>query len=125
MKLPLIRVAVFLSCVFLTILLFTSFNKNLGTYATVEQTKRTIGTVSVIAELEKESVMYYKDGNLLLFDVVDSTGTMVVEYYNPMPANMMRSEKIVMKGRWNGKAFVAENILVKCPSKYNGVEDVR
>jgi cytochrome c-type biogenesis protein CcmE len=40
-------------------------------------------------------------------------------YYNePMPPDFTRSEKIVVIGSYRGNIFVADKILLKCPSKY-------
>ena len=40
-------------------------------------------------------------------------------YYNePMPPDFTRSEKIVVIGSYRGDIFVADKILLKCPSKY-------
>jgi len=42
-----------------------------------------------------------------------------VVYPNPKPANFEDAEQVVVNGRMEGDVFVAEHILVKCPSKYN------
>lgn len=40
-------------------------------------------------------------------------------YYNePMPPDFTRSEKVVIIGSYRGDLFVADKILLKCPSKY-------
>jgi cytochrome c-type biogenesis protein CcmE len=40
-------------------------------------------------------------------------------YYNePMPPDFARSEKVVVIGGYQNNAFVANKILLKCPSKY-------
>jgi cytochrome c-type biogenesis protein CcmE len=42
-----------------------------------------------------------------------------VRYANPKPANFEDATEIVVEGYAQNEAFVAEHILVKCPSKYN------
>ena len=42
-----------------------------------------------------------------------------VHYLNPKPANFEDAEKLVVEGSMKGDVFVADYILVKCPSKYN------
>jgi cytochrome c-type biogenesis protein CcmE len=42
-----------------------------------------------------------------------------VRYNNPKPANFEEAEQLVVQGRTQDGVFVADNILVKCPSKYN------
>ena len=41
-----------------------------------------------------------------------------VLHANPMPQDFTRSEKVVIIGAYNGNNFIAEKILLKCPSKY-------
>lgn len=41
-----------------------------------------------------------------------------VLYFNPKPADFERSEKIVVVGSMKNGKFVADKILMKCPSKY-------
>jgi cytochrome c-type biogenesis protein CcmE len=35
------------------------------------------------------------------------------------PQDFERSEQVVIKGKMQGTAFQADEILMKCPSKYN------
>jgi cytochrome c-type biogenesis protein CcmE len=62
-----------------------------------------------------------KDANYLAFDLIDdSQQVRRVVCYNP-PASMQdfkRSEKVVVIGQVKGEQFVASEILMKCPSKY-------
>ena len=53
------------------------------------------------------------------FIMVDDQGKeQKVDYNQPMPADFTRSEKVVVVGHYMGDTFVAEKILLKCPSKY-------
>lgn len=53
------------------------------------------------------------------FIMVDDNGREQTVFYNqPMPQDFMRSEKVVVIGRYKGNIFYAEKILLKCPSKY-------
>ncbi|PGH41922.1 MAG: cytochrome C biogenesis protein [Candidatus Nephrothrix sp. EaCA] len=40
----------------------------------------------------------------------------------PMPQDLIRSEKIVVIGRYENDKFLAKKILLKCPSKYENKE---
>jgi len=40
----------------------------------------------------------------------------------PMPQDLIRSEKIVVIGRYESDKFLAKKILLKCPSKYENKE---
>ncbi|MEM6644169.1 MAG: cytochrome c maturation protein CcmE [Bacteroidota bacterium] len=53
------------------------------------------------------------------FDMIDENGfRQEVLYANPVPADFTKSEQVVIIGAYNGKYFIAEEILLKCPSKY-------
>ncbi|KAA9331234.1 cytochrome c maturation protein CcmE domain-containing protein [Adhaeribacter soli] len=41
-----------------------------------------------------------------------------VVYFNPMPQDFERSEQVVITGNMKNDVFVADKILLKCPSKY-------
>ena len=45
-----------------------------------------------------------------------------VIYANPIPTDFDKSEQVVVVGSYNDEVFVAEKILLKCPSKYQEEE---
>ena len=53
------------------------------------------------------------------FDMIDENGfKQKVLHSSPMPTNFTKSEQVVIVGSYNGENFIAEKILLKCPSKY-------
>ena len=46
----------------------------------------------------------------------------LVLHPNPMPTDFTRSEQVVVVGSYSGDVFVADKILLKCPSKYQEEE---
>ena len=57
------------------------------------------------------------------FLMVDQNGEEQQVFYNePMPPDFLRSEQVVVIGSFRGEAFVADKILMKCPSKYQEEE---
>ncbi|MEL7363321.1 MAG: cytochrome c maturation protein CcmE, partial [Bacteroidota bacterium] len=67
-----------------------------------------------------QPVTYDVSTNQFSFFMTDEIGAMRrVVYFNPKPANFEDAERVVVEGRMDGEVFVAEKILVKCPSKYN------
>jgi cytochrome c-type biogenesis protein CcmE len=63
---------------------------------------------------------YSADGNFT-FQMQDATGKVVrVIYPKPKPANFEQAVSIVAIGRYDAgaNAFLADDMLVKCPSKY-------
>lgn len=83
--------------------------------------------VHVVGELPKTATgeisgMEYNpqnDPNFFRFQLVDDKKEIQeVLYFNPKPADFERSEKIVVVGAMKNGKFVADKILMKCPSKY-------
>jgi cytochrome c-type biogenesis protein CcmE len=57
------------------------------------------------------------------FIMVDNNNEEQEVYYNePMPADFFRSEQVVVVGSYHDNLFVADQILLKCPSKYEETE---
>lgn len=82
-------------------------------------------SVHVVGQLKKspagEVVDLKKSADNLSFTfvMVDETGAEEIVYHNePMPTDFLRSEKVVIIGHFQGNTFLAEKILLKCPSKY-------
>jgi cytochrome c-type biogenesis protein CcmE len=60
-----------------------------------------------------------KDPNYFAFTLVDSTQVAQrVVYNNPKPQDFDASEQVVITGCIKGDVFMADKILLKCPSKY-------
>lgn len=57
------------------------------------------------------------------FILVDENGEEQHVFYNePMPPDFTRSEQVVVIGSFKGEQFVADKLLMKCPSKYQEQE---
>ena len=68
---------------------------------------------------------YMPERNQFSFTALDKEGNeRKVIYFQPKPQDFERSEEITMKGFATDTAFVAEQILMKCPSKYNESTEV-
>ena len=60
-----------------------------------------------------------EDPNYCAFSLKDQKGVVRrVVYYQPKPQDIERSDVIVVVGKAAGDEFVAEHIILKCPSKY-------
>ncbi len=100
-----------------------SFSADFSTYDTIGSAKEKQGKfVHIIAKLDKTHPVEYdavKNPNYLTFYAVDSLGgkTKVV-FHNSMPADLEKSERLVMKGKMGNEHFECSDILLKCPSKY-------
>lgn len=81
--------------------------------------------IHVVGQLKKDS-----DGNIegmkpsedllsVSFQMIDNENTEQRVYYNePMPPDLIRSEQVVVIGSYSDNIFIADKILLKCPSKY-------
>jgi cytochrome c-type biogenesis protein CcmE len=107
--------------------LLISTMTDLSTYDSIDSAKAKQGKfVHLIAKLdtaEGKKIQYdaLVNPNYLSFHIVDSLGgtTRVVYMKGKPPTDMEKSERMVLKGTMNDSAFVCDDILIKCPSKYN------
>jgi cytochrome c-type biogenesis protein CcmE len=82
--------------------------------------------IHVVGQLKKDvsgqvvGVQVGEDKTSFTFLLVDNDGTEQKVFYNePVPADFQRSESVVVIGSYREKEiFVADKILMKCPSKY-------
>lgn len=79
-----------------------------------------VGQLKKGANGEVEGIEVGEDKTSFIFVMVDNDGTEQQVYYNePVPADFTRSEQVVVIGTYKtDEMFVAEKILMKCPSKY-------
>ena len=88
---------------------FAEANANPGTKYTV------IGQLDTNAEMSFDA-----RSSIFSFYATDKEGAYHQVIYNqPKPQDFERSEEITMKGYAKDSVFVADEILMKCPSKYN------
>ena len=104
-----------------TLLMFLNFGQQVGGYMDFEEAERTGSQAHVVGTwVESERFAYDRSRNIFSFHMADEQGQVrKVHYSNPKPANFEDAEQLVIEGRVEGNVFVAEHILVKCPSKYN------
>ena len=81
---------------------------------------------TVIGHLNTDQAMDYNPKrNIFRFVATDKEGNERAVIYNkPKPQDFERSEEITMKGFATDTAFVANEILMKCPSKYNEMNEI-
>jgi cytochrome c-type biogenesis protein CcmE len=104
-----------------------SFKETLTPYVSFEQARSVDRVVQVAGGLVQGSSAYDGERQSLLFTLHDeaSGDTLRVRYHGIKPANFEDAISIVAIGRYQeeGSEFAADNLLVKCPSKYQGLED--
>ncbi len=108
-----------------TIALLISFLNTGSTYETIAEAKAKPGKfVHVAVRLDKSKPVEYdakKDANYLSFQAISmdsSNQTMTVVYRNGEIPNLMISERLVLKGKYENDHFECKDVQTKCPSKY-------
>ncbi len=100
----------------------TVYQKSLTPYRSFKDAERTDGVVQVHGTLDRTSTRY--DGRALTFRIKDTDGSMMdVVYTDVKPGNFDQARDIVAIGRYQGGAFHANKLLVKCPSKYQELQE--
>ena len=100
---------------------------NSSTYSDFNSAVEKMGeTTTVIGYLNLEKELAFDPQTITLsFYATDKNGNERQVLYNqPKPQDFERSEEITMTGYATENAFVATEILMKCPSKYNEQNEV-
>lgn len=112
------------------VMIIITTSNDASTYVTFDQAYQMASNgskanIHVVGDLKKDS-----EGNVIgiepgadrvsfSFIMIDEGKKEQVVYHNqPMPQDFTRSEKVVVIGSYSGDTFIAEKILLKCPSKY-------
>ncbi len=106
---------------------FSEFKSSLTPYVPYEMAIKAQRTVQVAGGLEPETFFYEAESGYLRFTLIEpeTSETLRVRYEGVKPANFEDAVSIVAIGRFDREAeeFAAEKLLVKCPSKYQGLEE--
>lgn len=100
-----------------------SFKSTLTSYVSIKEAIASEQHVQVAGLLVEESTSYDIKNNLLIFKLKEPNGDELLIHYNKSkPANFENADKIVAIGKYDksNHAFIANELLVKCPSKYEG-----
>jgi cytochrome c-type biogenesis protein CcmE len=101
-----------------------AFRSNLTPYVSFEQARATHDAVQVAGKLVPGSDRFDAATSSLLFRIKDDHGdVMNVAYKGLKPGNFEEAKQVVAIGRFQGGALHAEKLLVKCPSKYQGLDE--
>ena len=97
----------------------TSFRKTVTPYISFAEARRSTGLVQVNGQLADKNYVLEHDQQFLQFRLRDENGeVMPVHYHGVIPGNFDQATMIVAIGRYERDHFEAEELLVKCPSKY-------
>jgi len=108
----------------LSVIIFTS--SDVSSYGTFAQAERSGERLKVVGQLSKDKDMVYdpvKDPNKFTFFMKDNEGREEkVILLQAKPQDFELSEQLVMTGKMKDDTFIASDMLMKCPSKYNDEE---
>ncbi len=100
-----------------------SFKSSLTPYVTFAQAKTMTGSVQVRGVLGAEQVNVTEDGQGIAFRLRDEKGQeALVVYKGTKPDGIEQATSIVAIGKYHNEQFIAEKLLVKCPSKYQSAQ---
>ena len=110
----------------IAIALLISLSGDVGTYSTFKIAEDSGQRVKIAGVLSKDKEMYYnpeEDPNYFSFYIKDTDGDeRKVVLLSEKPQDFELSEQIVLTGQMKEDAFVATEMLMKCPSKYKDEE---
>ena len=106
------------------VLIFTSFSGSTSEYLSVAEVKA-LGPEQtrdsrVAGEIVPNSVNWSTRDLHLTFAIEDGTGELAISYYGPQPDMLVDAVEAVVVGKYDpdSQVFEAEDLLMKCPSKY-------
>lgn len=104
-----------------------SFTSATIKYVPIEEVANTAGTIQVMGRIDSTTILYDLGRRELKFEIVgleekNATQRLKVVYSKTIPANFAQVTAVVVRGRYRDGLFVADQLLVKCPSKYLGVQ---
>ncbi len=105
-------------------LVVTSLGSSGAYYLTIGEVKARESSlqnhnVRVAGKVIGESIRWDAATMNLSFTMRDETGTLKVRYHGPRPDNLKDDADAVVEGRLGGDGvFLANNLLLKCPSRY-------
>lgn len=108
------------------IFLLFSASKDMSTYGTFDVANQSGKRMKIAGELVKDKEMHYNpevDANSFSFFMEDADGNDAKVILNKAkPQDFERSEQVVVTGSMEDGIFVADELLMKCPSKYKDEE---
>ena len=100
----------------------TSFKQTMTPYIGFAEARTASGLVQVNGTLADKNYVLREKEQYMRFNLRDTKGdVMPVEYRGVIPGNFDQAVSIVAIGQYQGDHFEANQLLVKCPSKYQAM----
>jgi cytochrome c-type biogenesis protein CcmE len=103
-----------------TSLLFYNFGNSISTYVDFEQAEGRQGAHVVGVWDSSQESGFSRETMQFSFYMKDQSGNVrKVIFPKPKPNNFEQADQLVVIGQMRGDVFYANDMLMKCPSKYN------
>ncbi|MEN3038364.1 MAG: cytochrome c maturation protein CcmE [Candidatus Kryptonium sp.] len=104
-----------------------SFIESNVKYATIEEAKNTTKKVQIVGQWVKDKESYYDTrSHHFIFYLKDDNGDVIkVVHRGAKPNNFEIASHVVVKGRYVNGVFESQEILTKCPSKYQSADALK
>lgn len=114
------QIAVLVALAVFVVVLGINFSNSASVYTGFSDPTAKSKQVHIVGKwIERDNAAYDPSRDLFQFTMQDTLGSVErVHYYDPKPTNFEQAEKVVVIGGYEGENFVAEKIVMKCPSKY-------
>ncbi|MCI4671525.1 MAG: cytochrome c maturation protein CcmE [Bacteroidia bacterium] len=101
-----------------------NFSQSASIYTDFSNAKTTDKQVHIVGKwVNREQSQYHPERDLFQFYLQDTTQHVeLINYYEPKPTNFENAEKVVVVGAYKPEGFVAEKIVMKCPSKFEATD---
>lgn len=107
-------------------LIYTGIQTNAAFFLTVDELYakgETVQgqTVRVSGWVDVETIQFDNRQLHLTFEITSDDGSRLPIFFNgPKPDQMRAGTEAIVEGKYDGHIFTATNLLLKCPSKYEG-----
>lgn len=102
---------------------FSAFRGSLTPYVGFAEARELDRNCQVYGSIDKENVHYDAADGTLHFRIIDEDGAVLpVAFQGVTPGNFDQATSVVCLGQYDDGTFYANQLLVKCPSKYQGLE---
>ena len=106
----------------------TAFLSSTVQYVPFDEALSAHSTVQVMGKIDFDRVVYDREAGRLAMEIYDAEAKdpaaaqrMEAVYYGVVPGNFEQATSVVLVGQADTTGtFVAEQMLIKCPSKYQG-----
>jgi len=98
-------------------------------YVSFAEARETGKKVQLAGKIDFNDVHFNADSNRLEFSIIEikpeegaKPERMKVVFNGVVPGNFDQATSVLVIGKYGGDVFEADKLLVKCPSKYQGLE---